>query len=130
MEGRISRSTEPTGMSARVTTEIELWRTVLSAELAQQRWTIDDLETIAQALSSPLIPDTVSATTPRAATEVIEAAHIARVELDPGLLAKMLRLGPAADHALRDAICRWWTAGAEHTRAGWEAVGITPIDPS
>ena len=62
------------------------------------------------------------------------SAMLASFQLDPDsyggfdeadFTAKLLALGPAADHALVTALARWWAGEHVHSVAGWAAVGLT-----
>ena len=133
LEDRAERSLTPAGLSARTRTELTMWRTVLAAELGQQRWALTELAGIAAALNGVLIGDAVPSGIGHCAVELADARRGREDEWDAGVavgfdgdhvVAKLARLGPAADMALADAVSRWWDAGHEHSVYGWAAVGI------
>lgn len=133
LEGRAERSFTPAGIGSRAHTELHLWRSVLEAELGQQRWTLTELAAIAAALNGALIADAVPVGIGHVAVELTDARRGREDEWDAGmaarfdgdqLLAKLVRLGPAADMALADAVSRWWAGSHEHSVEGWVAVGV------
>ena len=128
---RAERVAAPASGGQRLKTEVELWRHTLAAELRRQRWTLPELGLIADVLNGALITDAATASLGLVAVEVMDArAGMEGVWGDKwgvdelGLIDKLLRLGPAADQALADAVSRWWTLGADHTGAGWASVGV------
>lgn len=48
---------------------------------------------------------------------------------EQSLLDRLGALGPAADHALRDALSRWWEQSREATAEGFAAVGLRVVEP-
>jgi hypothetical protein len=127
--------------------ELSLWHTALQAELRRMRFTVAELNCIAYAMNNALIQPGIAITVPAAFAELSDAFTIAR-ENDPAgissygakwgideemLLAKVRALGPTADHALHDAVSRWWESqpddgtGTDEPEEGWPAVGLTPI---
>jgi len=101
-------------------TELGLWRTVLGAELRRIRLTLPQARCVADVLHGTLTNPAVASGAGLAYAECYDAFRIARAT--PGgesygakhgvdeqeLLDYLATLGPAADHALRDAIARWW----------------------
>jgi hypothetical protein len=43
---------------------------------------------------------------------------------ETALLDYLRSLGPSADHALSDAVSRWWANDGEPTIDGWKDVGL------
>lgn len=129
------------GSSAlRVKTELQTWRDHLRAELDRMRFTLEELGLIANVLSGSLGLDGGAGLT--VTFELADAFSIADAkdlggpgsfgrhhDTDEGaLLLKVSRLGPTGQHALADAVSRWWAAGHEYTPEGWAAVGIRAVD--
>lgn len=147
LEDRAERSSTPSGLGARTRTELHLWRSVLQAELALQRWTLTELAAIAAALNGSIISDAVPTSIGHCAVEFTDARRGREEEWDAGiadqpapgvggsagrwsgdqLLAKLARLGPAADMALADAVSRWWACDHEHSVEGWAEVGVRAV---
>lgn len=121
--GRATYGRESTGL--RVKTELGMWRAVLGAELHQQRWSLADMEVIAGCVGGPDLADAVPLTVGQVAVAVIDGTR--GDESAEGLVARLLRLGPAADLALADAVSRWWATDGEHSEAGWAAVGVNLV---
>ena len=117
--------------------ELELWHTALAAELRGIRLTLGEAACVADVLKGSIIQMTVS----RPGTvyaQCYDAFRLAR-EHDPAridsygqkhgidegkLLDYLGGLGPAADHALADAISRWWGRDLGATADGFAAVGL------
>ena len=132
LEGRAERSFTPAGIGSRAHTELAMWRTVLEAELGQQRWTLTELAAIAAALNGALIADAVPVGIGHVAVELTDARRGREDEWGfdgDQLLAKLVRLGPAADMALADAVSRWWAGDHEHSIDGWAEVGVRADQP-
>ena len=128
MVGRAERSMSPSGLSARTRTEIILWRTALGLELSRQRWTLDELAVIAQACNGVVMSDALGVSAGLVAVEVSDMISREGSADGDELVGRLMRLGPTADHALADAVCRWWIAGGDHTIAGWAAVGVRVLE--
>ena len=126
------------GSKARARTELQLWRAVLTEELARMTWTLPELAVIAQTLNGTILPDGVGHGGNLLAWEVADA-----VAPDPGpqliptdwgvdtgaLVERLEGLGLAADLALMDAVSRWWADGdREHTAEGWARVGVRVVE--
>ena len=124
MLGRAERSMSPSGLSARTRTEMILWRAALGAELDRQRWMLDELAVIAQACNGVVMSDALGVSAGLVAVEVSDMITREGSADNDELVGRLMRLGPTADHALADAVCRWWVAGGDHTVAGWAAVGV------
>lgn len=132
LEGRAERAMRPEGLSARTRIELQLWQTALRAELARLRWTLSELGMIADICNGTVVPDALGRLV---AAEVGDA-----IGADPGiwgdkwgtdedaLLARLLQLGPTADHALMDAVAAWWATRADHTVDGWASVGVRVVE--
>lgn len=121
--------------------DLGLWRTALDMELRRIRMTLAQATCLADVMNGHLMspsltrPGTVYA-------EAYDAFEIARDTpipelssygakhgMDEGeLLAYLAKLGPVADHALTDALSRWWAEDHQPTVEGFAAVGLTVVD--
>jgi hypothetical protein len=131
LRGRAERSMTQGSAGMRAKTEIGMWRSVLVTELQRQRWTLAELGLLADCHNGTIITDGIAINIGIVAAGVIDC-----FQMDPGMYGqhhgldedemtkKLLPIGPAADHALADAIARWWSTQAEHTPEGWASVGI------
>jgi hypothetical protein len=121
-------------------TELDLWRAVLSVELRRIRLTLAEASCLADILNASMLDATiVGGGVGIAYAEAYDAFRLARESPLPGessyaakwdidedrLLDVLSRLGPAGDHALRDAFSRWWANDHEPTSEGFAAVGLT-----
>ncbi|MEV6133146.1 hypothetical protein AB0M05_41210 [Streptomyces violaceusniger] len=118
--------------------ELGMWRSALAAELRRIRLTLNQANCLADILNGTLITPTIAGSVPVVSMEAADAFHLARETPMPGespygdkwgideeALKKYLRsLGPTADHALHDAVSRWWETNAESTVEGWASVGL------
>jgi hypothetical protein len=124
-------------------TELGLWREVLAAELRRIRLTLAEACCVADVLNSTTLTPTVAGSIGHTYAEVYDAFNDAEGPSSYGnkwgvdeqqLLGKLRALGPAADHALVDAISRWWETTDQHKAvdAGtFAAVGLRVLpDPS
>jgi hypothetical protein len=132
---RAERAMRMESLGVHIRTEVQKWRTIVGAELRHLRFTIGEIGLIADVFGGSLITDAISSRPPMAAIEVMDArdgmegSYGDKWGVDEmALVEKLLGLGPAADHALIDAVSRWWAADGEHTAAGWAAVGLTIRD--
>jgi len=118
--------------------ELGLWHAVLDAELRRIRLTGAELACVADVAGGSLIRPVVSAGIGAVYAQCYDAFRVAR-EHDPArissygakhgigeqdLLDRLGALGPAADHALADAISRWWAGDLDATAEGFAAVGL------
>lgn len=128
--------------------ELELWHSALSAELRRIRLTLAQASCVADVCNGWMLDATMAGSLPLVYAECYDAFQIAR-DVAPGLppdvssygakwgpegsdpatweqqLLDYLRaLGPAADHALRDAISRWWEQDLDRTVDGFAEVGL------
>lgn len=122
--------------------EIEIWRAVMAAELRRIPLTVAEASSLAGILKGhrPTCGP-VSASIGVCYAECEQAFRLAREIADQGpagmwgisgemLLAKLQRLGPAADLALEDAIARWHDHRFEATPDGFGQAGLRIIpDP-
>lgn len=129
---RAERTNAPGSTGQRLKTELDLWRHTLAAELRRQRWSLGELGLLADVLNGSLLADAVPGNLGLVAVEVMDArVGVEGVYGDKwgvdemALVDVLLRLGPAADIALMDAVSRWWAMDAEHTAQGWASVGVT-----
>lgn len=135
-------------VSTQAAAEMDLWRAVLAAELDRIRLTVPHACCIADVCAGWMLDAAIGITPGLVYGECAEAFRIARdvapglqpdissygakwapEETDPArweqdLLGYLATLGPAADHALRDAISRWWKLGLEPTVEGFAAAGL------
>ena len=123
--------------------EIEIWRAVMAAELRRIPLTFAEASCLAGILKGHRpTRGPVSASIGVCYAECEQAFRLAREIADQGpagtwrgiseevLLAKLQRLGPAADLALEDAIARWHHHRFEATPEGFEQAGLRIIpDP-
>lgn len=122
--------------------EIEIWRSVMAAELRRIPLTLAEASCLAGILKGhPLTRGPVSASIPVCYAECRQAFELARDiagETDSGqwwgkafsedaLLAKLQRLGPAADVALEDAIAYWHHRQFDPTPDGFARAGLRII---
>lgn len=121
-------------------TELQIWAGVLSEELCALHPPLAWMNCIADVLNGSIIPEVISCNIGLVYAEVCDAFRAARHadptggdissygvkwELDEqALLEWLLDLSPAADHAVFDAVSRWWETSQEPTPAGWAAVGV------
>lgn len=119
--GRMPRA-QIVSKNTQAATEIGLWRAVLAAELARIRLSLPQAIAVAEVLNSPDIEPAVSTGIGMVFAQCHDAFRLARSGpagdcssygrkhgFDESVLLDYLgSLGPAADHALADAISRWW----------------------
>lgn len=116
------------GHNQQAITELGLWRAVLEAELRRIRLTISQARCIADVCNGWLMDATIGIRPGLVYAECYDAFQIARetggnissygakhgpegcdpAKWEQDLLDYLGGLSPAADHALRDAIARWW----------------------
>lgn len=132
---RADRALTPGSAGTRIKTELDLWRHMLAAELRRQKWTLPEMGLIADILNSALVRDAVPMGIGTIAVEVMDAragdegSYGGKWGVDEmELIDKLLRIGPAADHALADAVSRWWATDGEHSSGGWATVGVRVVE--
>ena len=118
--------------------ELGLWHAVLDAELRRIRLTGAELACVADVAAGSLLQPAVSLHAGTVYAQCYDAFRLTR-EYDPAgissygakhgideqdLLDRLGALGPAADHALADAISRWWAGDLDATAEGFAAVGL------
>lgn len=142
LEDRTDRmNTGSTDIQARL--ELGMWRTALAGELRRIRLTVDQANCLADVMNGSLMDAALAGSAGIVFYNAADAFQLARDTPFPGessygakwsidekeLLEYLQRLGPTADHALHDAITRWWKTDAEPTVEGWATVGLT-VAPS
>ncbi|GAA5070418.1 hypothetical protein [Streptomyces similanensis] len=124
--------------------ELGMWRGALAGELRRIRLTLGQINCLADVMNGTIIDAALAGSAGIVFYNAADAFHLARQTPLPGessygtkwdidekeLLEYLQRLGPTADHALHDAISRWWQTDAEPTVEGWAAVGLTVGDGS
>jgi len=117
-------------------TELDLWRACLTAELRRIPLTLGEANCLADVLNATLLNTAVSVAFPLAYAECAGAFRYATGLSSYGakwsinemeFLEKLRGLGPTTEHALRDAVSRWWATGVEPTVMGWAQVGLNVI---
>lgn len=120
------------GPAWRGVSEWRVLRDLLGAELEQQVWTLDELAVVAGALQGVLpFPGVVvnglaGEVNDYLIDDLVEASGHSPEEA--ALLARLGDLGPAVEHALSDAVSRWWATSREHTVEGWTTVGVRVVE--
>ncbi len=122
--------------------EIETWRDVMAAELRRILLTLAEASCLASILKGHKpTRGPVSASIGTCYAEADQAFRLTREVTERGatgkwwgisedvLLAKLRRLGPAADRALEDAFARWHERHYEATPEGFERAGLRIISP-
>jgi hypothetical protein len=122
--------------------EIEIWREVMATELRRIPLTLGEASCLAGILKGHRPSrGPVSASIGICYAECEQAFRLAREIADQApagtwwgisedvLLAKLQRLGPAADLALEDAIARWHDRHFEATADGFGQAGLRIISP-
>lgn len=116
--------------------ELGIWRIALATELRRIRLTLAQANCLADVLNGTLIQPAIAASFPVVFAEVSDAFQLAtgpssygaKWEIDEGELLSYLRgLGPTADHALHDAVSRWWEQDCQVTAEGWARVGLRVV---
>src|SRR5262245_46202494 len=122
--------------------ELGMWRDALEIELRRMRFTVAELNCMADAMNGTLIQPGIALTVPIVFAEMSDAFELAPPPSSYGekwgideaaLLAKIRALGPTADHALHDAISRWWEKWGgrqipdDDPTEGWAAVGLRVV---
>jgi hypothetical protein len=145
---RDRRSTDNSAASGQARTELALWRMTLGAELSRVRLTLAQASCVADVLNWTVLDASVSGAVGMVFAECYDAFRLAR-EVGPGVMSDVSSygakwgpegcdaakwekdlldylgtLGPAADHALRDAIVRWWELDVEPTVEGFATTGL------
>jgi hypothetical protein len=133
--------------------ELELWYSALGTELRRIRLTLAQASCIADVCNGWLMDATMAGSLPLVYAECYDAFQIAR-DVAPGLppdvssygakwgpegsdpatweqdlLGYLRTLSPVADHALRDAISRWWEMDLEPSVEGFAKVGLRVTTP-
>ncbi len=133
LRDRTDRSLSREGVGSQLRMEVELWREHLKAELARVPLTVAEASCLADVAGGPMIHQPVVGTKLRYETEdsfaLYPGSYGEKWGIDEGLLLDRLRrLGPTADHALCDALSRWWQDDLKADAAGFQSVGINITD--
>jgi hypothetical protein len=123
-------------------TELELWNSTLGAELRRIRLTLKQASCVADVCNGWVMGPGIAIGTGQVFAECHDAFQLARS--GPGgdissygerwgideqeLLQYLSTLGPAADHALQDAIARWWELDDDATVESFAKVGLRVTD--
>lgn len=129
LAGREERMQQPRNHNRQAMTELGLWRAALEAELRRIRLTPGQANCIADVCNGWLMDASLGSRPGLVYAECYDAFRIARespggdlssygakhgpeggdpAKWEQDLLDYLGRLGPVADHALRDAVARWW----------------------
>ncbi len=141
LEDRAARAEKDASVHQQAKAELDLWRATLESELHGVRLSLAQAHCVVAVIGAPLLSETVRRPG-RCYTECYDAFAIARRSpalaavssygkqygIDEAELLDYLgSLGPAADHALADAISRWWALDPEiraDDAVGFGAVGL------
>ncbi|MFG1858439.1 hypothetical protein ACGFJT_41870 [Actinomadura geliboluensis] len=118
--------------------EVQMWRSALASELGRVRLTLPQLSCIADVMNGShleaiigLRPGLVYAachdafTLARRSPLPEESSYADKWNIDEeALLRYLAEMSVFADHALVDAMSRWWAGGHEATIEGFAAVGL------
>jgi hypothetical protein len=114
-------------------TELQLWRVALATELRRIRFTLAEASCLADVLNGHLI-DAALGSPGVVYAETYDAFRLAGAGVssygakwginEQDLLTRLQELGPVADHALRDAMSRWWERDLPPTAEGFGEVGL------
>lgn len=123
--------------------ELGLWQSALQVELRRIRLTLAQANCVADVLNGSLMSPGIATSVPLVYAEVSDAFQLARADHLDGagygakwgvdeeaLLGYLRTLGPVGDHALHDAVARWWDTSAEPTSTGWASVGLNVTAPA
>ena len=119
--------------------ELDAWRVVLDLERARTRWTIGELCAMADVCNGSMMSSLAFGNL--LAGELAEAfdqasafgeisSYGTKWNIDErALLTKALSLGPAADHATRDGLARFWAAPSLDASdpQTWKRLGFTVL---
>lgn len=112
LEGRARRMPTAPSLSLAAAQELGLWRAALAVELRRMPWTVAELCLIADAMNGHAMDPGLGSTVAVYLRDVFEAypgSYGSKWEADePAVLRKASALGPVADHALADAMARFW----------------------
>jgi hypothetical protein len=133
LAGRAERAMTGASLNQQARNELKLWQAALAAELHGIRLTVAQASCVADVLGGSLLTESVSRPG-RVYAECYDAFRIAGAGRssyaekhgidERGLLDYLGTLGPAADHALADAIGRWWDQELEATAEGFAVAGL------
>ncbi len=122
-QAKVRGKTQSAGLAAN--DSLMLLRALLTAELARQRWSLDDLAVITQA-TREVRPNI--AVDPNLPGQVWGALHTYCDTTDPAVVAvmdRLDRLGPVGDKALLHAVTEHRDRKLDDDAEGWSEVGIT-----
>ena len=130
LEGRAQRRHQR-GINDRARSELLAWRDVQRLELARVEWTLPELALLAF-FQQNTMPDDVVGALGALAMQLEDAQGVDWGLPTEDLTAKLRGLGPAADHAMCDAIQCWIDDEADtdvkHTLEGWARHGVKVRD--
>lgn len=123
--------------------ELGLWRGILATELRRLRFSVPELCCLADVTGGASLDAAHADNLPLMYANAFDAF---RTDFDSttlsgaygehhgideqALLDKLIRLTPTQDHALTDALSRWWSQQLDATEDGFRAVGFTfPTHP-
>jgi hypothetical protein len=140
---RSRRMCAATSVDTQARSELELWYSALNVELRRIRLTLAQASCIADACNGWLMDMVIASGLGLVYAECYDAFRLART--GPGgdvssygakwgvdeqaLLDYLGTLGPVADHALRDAISRWWELNESATVEGFAKAGLQVTEP-
>ncbi|MEU0242313.1 hypothetical protein ABZ234_31935 [Nocardiopsis sp. NPDC006198] len=128
---RRTSAAAPAVRQARI--ELDLWRSVLAAELRRIRLSAAQAVFLGRLMGPVPLDGAVAAAAPVVYTRAADVLLLPWADAAPSehafdaeaLLGYLHRLGPAADHALHQACADWYAAGADPSPAAWARVGLT-----
>lgn len=112
--------------------ELNLLKSLLAQELRRIPLTVDEASCLVDVMNSTMLDNATGSFISWELSEVFQfeaGIYATKWKIDEAsLLEKMRGLCPTADHALRDAISRWWSLGLEPNKKDFEKVGMRIVD--